>query len=247
MEIILDVTKSLEENATAYFEKAKKARKKLEGTKKALNKKINIKEKEIKRKKSEKREWFEKFHWSISSEGKLIIGGRDATTNEIIIKRHTETDDLVFHTDMRGSPFVVLKQGNKSSEKELIEAATLCLCYSKGWKDNIAIEVFYVKPEQLSKEGEHGEANAGKGAFVIKGTTKYLYPKLEFAVGIYNNKVLGGSEESIVANCNKYVKIVPGNEKTSEIAKKIKAKLNSTLHLDEFIKVLPAGGCKITK
>jgi len=49
--------------------------------------------------KKRKREWFEKFRWFYSSEGFLVVGGRDATTNEILIKKHTDKDDLVFHTD----------------------------------------------------------------------------------------------------------------------------------------------------
>ena len=46
------------------------------------------KEKKLERKKS--REWFEKFHWFYTSEGFLCIGGRDSTSNEIIIKKHTD-------------------------------------------------------------------------------------------------------------------------------------------------------------
>ena len=58
-----------------------------------------------------KREWYEKFRWFISSEGFLVIGGRDATSNEIVIKKHADKNDLVFHTDIKGSPFHLSKQG----------------------------------------------------------------------------------------------------------------------------------------
>jgi len=43
------------------------------------------------------KEWYEKFRWFISSDDFLILGGRDATSNEIVIKKHTEKNDLVFH------------------------------------------------------------------------------------------------------------------------------------------------------
>src|SRR3989344_8958557 len=98
MDIKLDVTKSLEQNAETYFNESKKARKKIEGARIALNRslmkleelKLNrIKElKEVKQKVEIKREWYEKFRWFISSEGFLCIGGRDAATNEIVIKKH---------------------------------------------------------------------------------------------------------------------------------------------------------------
>ena len=53
-----------------------------------------------------KREWYEKFHWFFSSEGFLCVGGKDATSNEVIIKKHLEKNDLVLHTDMAGSPLL---------------------------------------------------------------------------------------------------------------------------------------------
>src|SRR3989338_2353272 len=133
MEIELNLTQSVEENAGHYFELAKKAKKKLKGAEKALEetkKKLETLQKEQQRfleeeeKKEQQRiqkqqhtkEWYEKFHWFISSEGFLCIGGKDATSNEVIIKKHLEKDDLVFHTDMAGSPFFVVKNGQKAVE-----------------------------------------------------------------------------------------------------------------------------------
>jgi predicted ribosome quality control (RQC) complex YloA/Tae2 family protein len=34
------------------------------------------------------REWYEKFRWFVSSGGKLAVGGRDAQSNTILVKRH---------------------------------------------------------------------------------------------------------------------------------------------------------------
>lgn len=38
--------------------------------------------------------WFEKFNWFISSENYLVISGRDAQQNELIVKRYMSKDDL---------------------------------------------------------------------------------------------------------------------------------------------------------
>jgi hypothetical protein len=38
--------------------------------------------------------WFEKFNWFISSENYLIISGRDAQQNEMIVKRYMSKGDL---------------------------------------------------------------------------------------------------------------------------------------------------------
>src|SRR3989344_3208358 len=111
MEVEIDLHKSVEENAGMYFDQAKKYKKKLEGARKALlesRKKLADLEKqeekfqaeEVKKlsKVERKKEWYEKFHWFVSSEGYLCIGGKDATSNEVIIKKHMEKDDVVFHT-----------------------------------------------------------------------------------------------------------------------------------------------------
>src|SRR3989338_700530 len=98
--LILDINKSVEQNASLYYDKAKKIKKKIEGARKALadtQKKLEkIEKQKLKEEKSKeqvqltepsKKEWYEKFRWFISSEGFLVIGGRDATTNEIIVKK----------------------------------------------------------------------------------------------------------------------------------------------------------------
>lgn len=39
--------------------------------------------------------WFEKFIWFISSENFLIVCGRDAQQNELLVKRHMDKGDVV--------------------------------------------------------------------------------------------------------------------------------------------------------
>ncbi|MBU0471640.1 MAG: DUF814 domain-containing protein, partial [Nanoarchaeota archaeon] len=176
MRITLDFRKTVEQNASDYFEKSKKAKKKLKGAMKALLKtkeklkitesKEVVPEKPIIRK-IKKKEWYEKFRWFVSSDGFLIIAGRDATTNEIVIKKHTDKEDLVLHTDMAGSPFVVVKaEGKEIPKTTLQEACDFTADYSRGWKEGLStLAVFYVKPEQVTKEANTGES-LPKGAFM---------------------------------------------------------------------------------
>src|SRR3989344_3556599 len=124
--LTLDLTKGIEENAAVYFEKAKKIKKKIEGAEAALNENLKkLKDLEMKKEKDlikkagqeklkqRKTEWYEKFRWFISSEGFLVIGGRDVTSIEVVVKKHTDANDIVFHTDMAGSPFFVVKSEGK--------------------------------------------------------------------------------------------------------------------------------------
>lgn len=260
MDVEFNLTKSVDENAGSYFNLSKKAKKKLEGAKKALaesKKKLEQlrqdeakfwKEEEKRQIKKElKREWYEKFHWFISSEGFLCLGGKDATSNEIVIKKHTDKEDLVLHTDMAGSPFFVIKNGQEAGEETIKEAAQAVAVYSRAWKLGHTIaDVFYVKPEQVTKEARSGEFVA-KGSFMVYGKTNYFHPKVEYAIGLVNeDKIIGGPPDAIKKKTNKFVIVIPGKEKKSSLAKKIKAKLQGG-DLDEIIKFLPAGGGEIGK
>ncbi|MBD3312931.1 DUF814 domain-containing protein [Candidatus Woesearchaeota archaeon] len=262
MKISLDLNKSIEENASAYFEKAKKARKKIKGAEEAVGKlkkrlekeqaKLEEKlrkqeEEENSAQKTRKLEWYEKFRWFISSEGFLVIGGRDSTTNEIIIKKHTDSNDIIFHTDMAGSPFFVIKNPDNKEigEQTITETADATCTYSKAWKLGLATtSVFWVKPDQVSKEAESGEYMA-KGAFMIRGKTNYIPAKINLAIGsMEDSRVMGGPLSAVKENCKAYVEVVQGNDKTAAVAKKVKAKIGD-VDLDDIIKVIPAGGAKI--
>ncbi len=167
VKILLDLNKSIEENASDYFEKAKKIKKKILGAEEALKisqKKLKDLEKKKEKKehkeqkeaelKERKKQWYEKFRWFKSSNNFLVIGGRDATSNEIIIKKHTDESDLVLHTDMAGSPFFVIKSNNKKiPESTIKEAADATCTFSRVWKLGLqSTDVFYVSPEQLAKK-----------------------------------------------------------------------------------------------
>lgn len=250
MKIKLYLNKSLEENAAVYFDRAKKLRKKAQGAREALEKHMakleklkkedsKKKEKQERIKKTEKK-WFHKFRWFISSEGFLVIAGRDATTNEIIIKKHTGPGDLVFHTEIAGSPFVVIKSEEKKIGKKTIEeAAIFCASFSSAWKQGRAeAEVYCISPEQVTKQAESGEY-LKKGSFVIRGKRNYLRPRLELAVCYTKNGVMAGPLEAVKKASKEYVILKQGNSKMSDVAKKIQKKIHA--ELDEIIRALPQG------
>jgi predicted ribosome quality control (RQC) complex YloA/Tae2 family protein len=250
MEITLDVTKNATGNAADYYERSKKGKKRLEGAKKALVDTLTkierlkrTKEFETKTQKVEtvkrKKEWYEKFRWFVSSQGVLCVGGRDSTTNDILIKKHTEKDDTVFHTERPGSPFFIIK--SEVDDITLKEVATATASYSRAWKDGIkSAEVYCVKGSQLKTE-----KGLPKGSFMIYGDRKYFEPELKVAIGIKDGQVIGGPVEAIKAQTSAYVVIEQGNEKNSDTAKKIKAKING--ELEEIQKFIPAGGSRITR
>ena len=258
-EVTLNLRKTLEQNAAEHFERAKKARRKIKRIQQILIER-NL---ELERAQAEltaaqmpapatpprrKPQWYEKFRWFLSTEGFLVIGGRDATTNEVIIKKHTAPLDIVFHTDMAGSPFFVVKADSATipiGQATLQEAADATCSFSRAWKNGMmTTDTFWVKPEQVSKQANPGEF-MGKGAFMIRGKTNYLSVGMDLAIGLTAaGAVMCGPKASVATHCAQAIPILQGNEKTSDVAKRLRHLLGAK-DLDEIIRALPAGGVKL--
>ncbi|RWS17356.1 Nuclear export mediator factor Nemf-like protein [Dinothrombium tinctorium] len=120
--------------------------------------------------------WFEKFFWFISSEGYLVIAGRDAQQNEMIVKRYLKPGDVYVHADLHGATSVVVKNNDPSAPippKTLEEAGTMAVCYSSAWDAKIVPRSWYVFHDQVSKTAPTGEYLT-VGAFMIRGKKNYL-------------------------------------------------------------------------
>lgn len=259
--LVLDLNKSVEQNASDYYDNAKRIKRKILGAEEALQKSyMKLGELESKKEKDEekeqkqailkerKKEWYEKFRWFLSSDGFLVVGGRDATSNEIVIKKHTESNDLVFHTDIAGSPFFVIKaESRKVPESTIKEVADATCTFSRAWKLGLqTTEVFYVSPEQVSRKAKSGEYLT-KGAFMIYGKTNYVESKVNLAIGLgKGNAVMSGPIGAVKKHCEKYFVLRQGDEKASSIAKKLNHKLGGNLDIDEIIRALPAGNFSIS-
>jgi len=202
-----------------------------------------------------RQEWFEKFRWFVTSEGRLAVGGRDAQSNTILLRRHLDDDDVVYHADLFGSPFFVLKGGARQSEPEATELAQATVSYSSGWKTGLgAADAYWVLKDQVSRTTESGEY-LSKGSFVIRGKKNFVrHAMLQLAVGLdESGRVLAGPESAIAKVSPKYVLLVPHREKTSDTAKNILKELTpaggrtQATSLDDVIRALPAGGGKIVR
>jgi predicted ribosome quality control (RQC) complex YloA/Tae2 family protein len=239
----LNLRRSVQANATTYYTRAKKAGKKLEGAARALRKTkatieklgwkqaVAVKETYRPPRKRRKKAWYEKFRWFYSSDGLLVIGGRDASTNEILLKRHMEPHDFVFHADVQGAPFVLIKTTGKiPDEQTLKEAAALAASYSRAWRDMFsAVDVFWVSPEQVDKSPPSGQY-LKKGSFMIHGSRNYVRSvPLKVAVGVTVKEdhmvVIGGPPPAIAKQTDICVEVVPGEMKSNELAKRIRQRL----------------------
>ena len=254
MEVKLNLNKTVEQNAEHYFDKAKKYKKKLPGIMKTIEqyrlKAVNLQEEQktkIVKVPARKKLWYEKFRWFNSSDGFLVIGGRDATTNDIIIKKHAEPHDVVFHTELPGSPFVIIKNNDAKEipASTLQEAAEFCASYSKSWKSGrMNAEVYHINPDQLSKEAPSGMAGLAKGSFMVNGKRNFMDVMLNIGICNVDGMVMAGPLTAIKNASDKYVEIIPGDAKLSDVAKSVQKIIGGDL--DEIIRALPPG-CMIRK
>mgnify|MGYP003316252991 CR=1 FL=1 len=119
--ITLEVSNTVHQNAQRYFEEARSQKNKAKGAEKALaltEKDQARAEKQaakdaaagrLRAKKRSKRFWFERHRWAMLSGGHLLIGGRDAKGNDVIVRKHLTSNDLYFHADLHGGPSCSLK------------------------------------------------------------------------------------------------------------------------------------------
>lgn len=260
--IKMDVRKSVVNNAKDYYDKAKKDKRRIQGAKEAsirtekiLKEKIFQKEVseqlQVKLVKRPKKKWFEKFRWFISSDGFIIVGGKDASSNEVLVKKHMEKNDLFFHTELRGAPAVLIKNPENIiiNEQTFSEAACFAASYSNAWREGWgSTKIFYVYPEQVTKSPNPGEF-LKKGAFFIKGKKNFLTkPFMELAIGlilepvgkiegisddleninekntVFFPRIITGPPTSIKSKTNIYVRIHPQKSGKSggKLAKEIK-------------------------
>lgn len=202
-----------------------------------------------------KKEWYEKFRWFFTTGGKLAIGGRDAQSNATLIRRHLEKGDTVYHADLFGSPFFILKGGNAQKDEEVREVAKATVSFSSAWKTGLgAADAYWVTPEQVSTAGPSGEYLA-HGSFAIKGRKNFVTKNpVEVAMGVdEGGRIVSGPEEAIMRVARAHVAIIPSREKPSDTAKKVLHELGSyadphaALAVDDVLRMLPAGGGKIIR
>ncbi|CAN0421179.1 unnamed protein product, partial [Hapterophycus canaliculatus] len=53
--------------------------------------------------------WFEKFNWFITSENFLVLSGRNAQQNEVVVKKYLRPGDIYVHADLHGAASCVVR------------------------------------------------------------------------------------------------------------------------------------------
>src|SRR6267143_334222 len=208
-----------------------------------------------------KREWYERYRWFLTSDGFLSIGGRDASSNSSVIRKHLEKDDKVFHAEIVGSPFFILKNSSDNTVTSIKETAHATVCFSRAWREGLyGLNAYWVTSDQIKTAAPSGQFIA-KGSFIVEGTRRFVQvTTLQLSVGLYQKgdsySLMCGPSEAIKKNCIYYVTIEPSGLEMVEAAKKIKIEFQKfkekeeivkAISIDDFIRVLPAGDSHIVE
>ncbi len=250
-DIEISYTITAGENANRFFNESKEYKRKIEGAVKAIEdaerEKIrNTVKKEAQRKKIF---WFESYHWFISSEGYLVIAGRDVKSNEKIVKKHLKEGDVYVHADIYGAPSTIIKSEGKPfpGDNTLREAGIFAASFSRAWPAGIASStVYWVYPSQVSKTPESGEY-VSTGSWIIRGKRNYI-TNLELKLGIgliefEKTEIPMVAPYTVFRENQKYLVITPGETRRIEIVKQISEILS--INRNEIEKILPPGNSSV--
>ncbi|KAF4554538.1 Ribosome quality control complex subunit 2-like protein [Elsinoe fawcettii] len=198
----IDLAQSAWANSRLYYENRKVAASKQDRTLAASAKALKSTEQRITAdlKKGLKQEkavlrpvrkqfWFEKFNWFISSDGYLVLCGKDAQQNELLYRRHLKKGDIYVHADLHGAASVVIKNNPATPDapippSTLSQAGNLSVCTSSAWDSKAVMSAYWVNADQVSKTAPTGEYLT-TGGFMVRGKKNFLPPAqllLGFAV-----------------------------------------------------------------
>ncbi len=204
-----------------------------------------------------KKSWYERYRWFYTSDGYLVVGGRDAASNSAVVRKHLGKNDKIFHGDIFGSPFFIIKNAENAPDTSMNEVAHATVCFSRAWREGLyGVSAYWVNPEQVKKSAPSGEF-LPKGSFTIEGQRNFINSgNLKLTVGIIPQEdghvLTCGPPETIKKNSICYANIEPHGGEMAETAKKIRMEflkiheeITKKINIDDFVRVMPAGKSQI--
>ena len=219
--VTLFVHEGLEASIGRYFDATKKLKKKIAGARAALDRPVAAEKKKAGRAPVMKRRWYHRFRWFFTSDGVLVLGGKDAAQNEELVKKYMEGGDRFVHADVHGASVVIVK----GATGRMDEVAMFAASYSGAWKSgHFSADVYAVAPPQVSKTPESGEF-ISRGSFVVRGERDYYRDvPLAVAIGLQREPevaVIGGPPSAISGKTGLFVLLRPGTFEPNDMAKKV--------------------------
>ncbi len=219
--------------------------------------------------KLESKQWYERYRWFVTSDGYLVIGGRDASSNSAIIRKYMTENDIIFHAEIHGSPFFLVKNVNNQEKQDssyVEETAQATISFSRAWKDGLSSgDAYWVFPNQVKKGAPTGQF-LPKGSFVIEGKRNFCRGiELKLSIGLVQIEkkysIVCGPLNAVIKRSLVFASLLPGGTDQMNLAKRVKsefvraisefdqslAEYCKKISLDEFIRMLPPGQSKIER
>jgi predicted ribosome quality control (RQC) complex YloA/Tae2 family protein len=244
----------LEQNVGRYHDVIKKFRKKKAGALAAMK---TVPAKKTIRKRDfipMKKLWYHRFRWFVTRDGIVVLGGRDASQNEELVKKYLTGGDLFVHADVHGASVVIVKGKTENMD----EVAQFAASYSGAWRSgHFSADVYSALPSQVSKTPESGEF-VSRGSFIVRGERTW-YRNVPLAVGIGlmlepHAAIIGGPPAVIRERSKAYVELTPGQYEPNDVAKKVlrilkqnvtdeeEKALKAVLNTEQVASFVPPGG-----
>ncbi|RPI36774.1 MAG: fibronectin-binding domain-containing protein [Methanoregulaceae archaeon] len=257
MIVRIHVHEGLEQNAGRYHDVIKKFKKKKAGALAAMKTvpvKKNLRKREFV---PLKKLWYHRFRWFITSDGVVVLGGRDASQNEELVKKYMSGKDLFVHADVHGASVVIVK----GQTGKMDEVAQFAASYSGAWRSgHFSADVYSALPSQVSKTPESGEF-VSRGSFIVRGErTWYRHVPLAVGIGLMlepGAAVIGGPPVAIRGKTTAYLELRPGQYEPNDVAKKVlralkgnvtgeeEKALKAVLNTEQVAAFVPPGGSDI--
>jgi predicted ribosome quality control (RQC) complex YloA/Tae2 family protein len=257
--VTIFVHEGVEANIGRYYDQIKKFKKKIVGARAALARSTPRPAPKRHQAPVMKKRWYHRFRWFFTSDHVLVIGGRDAGQNEELVKKYMEGGDTFVHADIHGASVVIAK----GTTARIDEVARFAASYSGAWKSgHFSADVYFVRPEQVSKTPEAGEY-VSRGSFIVRGERHYeRNVPLGIAIGLSvvpDLAVIGGPPGPIQERSRVWVELKPGQFEPNDTARKVLRNLRerlppedlkaltAVLNTESVAAFVPAGGSDIVE
>ncbi len=185
---------------------------------------------------------YKKYKWFYTKNGKLVMGGKSAESNDSLLRELKATDEnyLLMHTKAPGSPFsVIFTPINEVKQSDIEECAVFTGCFSKAWKQGLkktSVDIFHLS--QLNKS-----STMKSGTWSVTGKIQTHIVKLELVL-IIQDKIIRAVPK-ITANKKEIIAYAyPGKIDKAEA---VKNDMFNELNAEQLLSALPAGGVSFKK
>ncbi|MEK6758064.1 MAG: NFACT RNA binding domain-containing protein [Nanoarchaeota archaeon] len=188
---------------------------------------------------------YKKYKWFYTKSGKLVVGGKNAESNDSLLRELKATGDdyFVMHTKAPGSPFcTILAPVKKVNASDLNECAIFTGCFSRAWKEkqkDTSVDVFHLS--QLNK-------NSGmkSGTWSVNGKIQQYTVELSLALTMQDG-VLRAVPTTTANKSDILAYVFPGNIDKSQAVIQTKVASVKKLPVEQLLGALPAGGVTFKK